>query len=79
MSAISLRLPNSLHDTIRGLAKKEQISIINQFVTLAIVEKVSALMTEEYLEQRAKRGDRGKFEAAMAKVAKVEPAEYDRL
>jgi len=78
MSTISLRLPNSLHNTIRGLAREEQVSI-NQFVTLAIAEKVSALMTEEYLEQRAKRGSRGKFEAAMAKVAKVEPETYDRF
>ncbi|HEY83695.1 MAG TPA: toxin-antitoxin system HicB family antitoxin [Chloroflexi bacterium] len=78
MSTISLRLPNSLHNTIRGLAKEEQVSI-NQFVTLAIAEKVSALMTEEYLERRAKRGSREKFEAAMAKVAKIEPAKHDRL
>jgi hypothetical protein len=33
----------------------------------------------EYLEERAKRGDRAKFEAALAKVADVEPGEYDRL
>ncbi len=78
MSTISLRLPNSLHNTIRGLAREEQISI-NQFVTLAIAEKVSALMTEDYLEQRARRGSRKKFEAAMSKVAKIEPAEYDRI
>ena len=78
MSTISLRLPNSLHNTIRGLAKAEQVSI-NQFVTLAIAEKVSALLTEEYLERRASRGSRERFEAAMEKVSKVEPAEYDRL
>ncbi len=78
MSTISLRLPNSLHNTIRELAKAEQISI-NQLVTLAIAEKVSALMTEEYLEARAQKGNRKKFEAAMAKVAKTKPAEYDRL
>ncbi len=78
MSTISLRLPNSLHNTIRGLAEAEQISI-NQFVTLAIAEKVSALMTEEYLEARAQRGSRKKFEAAMAKVAKIAPPEHDRL
>jgi hypothetical protein len=36
-------------------------------------------MTEEYLEERAQRGDRAKFEKAMAKVADVEPEEEDRL
>jgi len=42
-------------------------------------ETVSALKTMEYLEERAKRGDRAKFEAAMAKVADIEPEDYDRL
>ena len=78
MSTISLRLPNYLHDTLRELAREEQVSI-NQLIILAIAEKVSALKTEDYLAKRAARGDRAKFEAAMAKVADVEPEEYDRL
>ncbi|MCP4357951.1 MAG: toxin-antitoxin system HicB family antitoxin, partial [Chloroflexi bacterium] len=44
MSTLSLRLPNYLHDTVRDLAKQENISI-NQFITVALAEKVSALMT----------------------------------
>jgi hypothetical protein len=35
-------------------------------------------MTEEYLERRAKRGDRSKFEAALAKVADIDPEDVDR-
>jgi hypothetical protein len=52
---------------------------INQFITLALAEKIAALMTEEYLEERAQRGDRAKVEKAMAKVADVEPEEEDKL
>lgn len=78
MSTISLRLPNYLHNTLRELAQEEQVSI-NQLIILAIAEKVSALKAEDYLAKRAVRGDRAKFEAAMAKVADVEPEEYDRL
>ena len=78
MSRISLRLPDSLHNSARQLAAKESISI-NQLITLALAEKVSALMTEEYLGRRAQRGSRQKFEAALAKVADTEPAEHDRL
>lgn len=78
MSTISLRLPDSLHKQVRKLAEKESVSI-NQLVTVALAEKISALLTEEYLETRAKRGSRKKFERAMAKVPKVEPEEYDRL
>ncbi len=36
-------------------------------------------MTEEYLEARAQRGSRGKFERAMAKVPKAVPVEADQL
>ena len=77
MSTISLRLPESLHDSARQLAAKENISI-NQLITLALAEKVSALMAAEYLGMRARRGDRRKFQEAMAKVSDVEPAECDR-
>jgi len=78
MSTLSLRLPNSLHDTVRNLAKQESVSI-NQFVTLALAEKISALMTDDYLAERAKRGSRQKFDTVMAKVPDVEPLEYDEL
>jgi predicted transcriptional regulator len=78
MSTISLRLPDSLHKQVRKLAEKESVSI-NQLITVALAEKLSALMTEEYLQKRAKRGSRRKFQRAMAKVPKVKPDEYDRL
>ena len=71
MSTISLRLPESLHETVRELAKAEGVSI-NQLITTALAEKMSALMTVDYLEKRAARGDRGKFESAMAKARDAE-------
>jgi hypothetical protein len=78
MSAISLRLPESLHKSVRALALKEHVSI-NQMITLALGEKISALMTEDYLAERAKRGSRSKFLKAMAKVPGVAPDLKDRL
>ncbi len=79
MTTISLRIPNSLHTTVKQLVKKEGVSM-NQFITLALAEKVSAIATEEYLEERARRGDREKFLAAMAKIPDVEPQdERDQL
>lgn len=78
MSTISLRLSESLHRRVRELARREGISI-NQFVSTALAEKLSALMTREYLEARAKRGSRRKFDRALSRVADVEPDEYDRL
>ena len=78
MSAISVRLPESLHEAVRELAQRENVSI-NQFIALALAEKVSALKTEEYLSARAQRGSRTGFEAALDKVADVEPEDHDRL
>lgn len=54
MSTLSLRLPESLHKGVREFAEREGISI-NQFIATAVAEKLAALMTEEYLGERAKR------------------------
>jgi len=72
MSTVSLRLPNFLHKEVKSIAKEEDISI-NQFITTALAEKMSALKTQEYLEQRAKRGSREKFDNAMDKVGNNHP------
>lgn len=78
MSTISLRLPESLHGRVKELAKKEGISI-NQFITSAVSEKMSAFATIDYLEERAKRADKNNFKEALDHIPNVEPEEYDRL
>lgn len=78
MSTLSLRLPESLHRKVKELSQKENISI-NQFITSALAEKISALLTEEYLEKRAQRASKAKFQKALSKVPNVEPGEYDKL
>jgi len=78
MSVLSLRIPESLHKRARILASEENISI-NQFITSALAEKLSALDTEKYLESRAKRGSKKKFLKVISKVPDVEPKEYDKL
>ena len=78
MNALSLRLPKSMHSQLKALAKEEGVSI-NQFVTLAIAEKIGSLSALEYLEKRAKRGNRDKLIAVLDKAPDVEPEEYDHL
>ncbi len=78
MSTLSVRLPDSLHKRIKKMAEGEGISM-NQFITLAVTEKVSALMTVEYLKDRARRGNRERFEAVLGNVPDVEPEVYDQL
>ncbi len=78
MSTISLRLPDSLHESVRDLAKEDNISI-NQFVATALAEKMSALNTEKYLSERAAKGSKKKFKAALSKVKDIEPEASDKL
>lgn len=78
MSTLSVRLPESLHRKIKELAEKEGVSM-NQFITLAVSEKMSALLTIDYLKDRADKASKQKFENIMNQVPDVEPEEYDKL
>ena len=78
MSTLSLRLPNSLHNQIRVLAKRDGVSI-NQLIASATAEKVAALLTEEYLDERANRASRARYDAALARVPDVAAAPEDTV
>jgi uncharacterized protein (DUF1778 family) len=78
MSALSLRLPKSLHEQLRELAKEDGMSV-NQFIMLAVAEKVASISTIEYLQKRTKRGSREKLLAVLDKAPDLEPDESDKL
>ena len=78
MSEISVNIPNSLHRHLDEMARREGIST-DQFVATAVAEKMSALMTREYSEERGREGSREKYEAALLKVPDVEPDEHDKI
>ncbi|MFM7190396.1 MAG: toxin-antitoxin system HicB family antitoxin [Microcystaceae cyanobacterium] len=77
MSKIHVQIPDSLQKSLYDLAYRDGISI-DQFVSTAIAEKLSALMTENYLIERAKRGSREKYEAILSQVPDIEPEVYDQ-
>ncbi|MDR1016700.1 MAG: type II toxin-antitoxin system HicB family antitoxin [Coriobacteriales bacterium] len=78
MSSISIRIPDSLHRGLRDFAARDHVSM-NQFIASAIAEKMSALAAQDYLEARAARGSRTRFEQALALVPDAEPDEADKL
>lgn len=78
MKTMSLRLPDSIHRQLKLIAERDGVSM-NQMVTVAITEKTAALLTLDYLEKRAARGDRRKFDAALAAVPDVEPDPHDAI
>lgn len=78
MSTLSLRLPDSLHERARQLAEREGTSI-NQLIATALAEKISALDTVSYLEERASKGSRRAFREVLKRVPSVEPMSGDEL
>jgi predicted transcriptional regulator len=78
MTTLSLRLPDSLHKRVRELAKQERVSI-NQLITTAVAEKMAALMTVDYLKDRARRGERDRFLAVLAKASDAPPEPGDEI
>jgi len=77
-NTISLRIPSSYHRAIQEAAKAENVSM-NQLITAAIGEKLSALQTEDYISKRAAEVSRAKFDKAFAQVPEVEPEWFDRI
>ena len=78
MSTLSIRLPNSIHRHAKRLAIDEGISI-NQLISSALAEKLSALETERYLNERARRGSSVDIDSILAKVPLTEPDPSDRV
>lgn len=78
MSILSLRLPNSLHKAIKQLAEKEEVSI-NQFITVAVAEKLSSLTTVDYLKERAARANEHTFMSLLNSAPDQVPDEWDKL
>lgn len=74
MSALTVRLPNSVHESIKELAKKDGISV-NQFIASAASEKMAAFLTLEYLRKEANRGKRSDFQRFLKRVPDV-PADH---
>ena len=78
MSALSVRLPDSLHRAAREVAAKNGVSI-NQLIASALGEKIAALKTVEYLRERGQGAGADDLAAVLALVPDAEPEEYDRL
>ena len=78
MTQLNITIPDSIYNCVQALASKENMSI-DQFVALALGEKMSALMTEDYLVQRAKQGQRDKFIAVLDAAPDVEAIEEDKI
>ena len=77
-STYPLRLPASLKAAVAEISKEDGTSI-NQFVTTAVAEKVSAMKTAEFFSTRAAGSDLGAARRLLRRDGGQPPAPDDRL
>ena len=73
-----LRLPRSLKEAVERLSKEDGTSI-NQFVATAVAEKVSALQTARFFQERKARADFKAFDRIMKRRGGKPPRQGDEL
>lgn len=76
MTALTIRLPNSVHQKIKELAERDSVSV-NQFIASAAAEKMASVMTLDYLKAEAGQGRRSDFSLYLSKVPDVPAQEGD--
>jgi predicted DNA-binding ribbon-helix-helix protein len=67
MAALTIRLPNSVHQKIKELAARDDVSV-NQFIASAASEKMASVLTLDYLKAEAAKGKRSDFETYLSMV-----------
>lgn len=78
-SNVALRLQNSLLEEARRVSEAEGVAL-NQFINVAVAEKLSALRTEDYFRERAQRGDIEKAKRILKRAGRNHtPREGDEL
>lgn len=71
-SNFALRVPPSLLAEARKAADAEGVAL-NQLITLALAEKISAIRMDEYFDERARRADSAKVTRILARIGKGNP------
>ena len=73
-----LRLPRSLKDAVERLSREDGTSI-NQFVAMAVAEKVSALEAARFFADRKARADFEAFDRILKRRGGKVPREGDEI
>ncbi len=77
-SNVALRLLTSLKAEAEHVAKEEGTSL-NQFINIAVAEKLAALRTAAYFQERAARADPAAFERILARSGNELPRPGDEI
>ena len=77
-SNYALRLLTSLKAEAEKVAAEEGTTL-NQFINVAVAEKVAALRTARYFQERAARADLAVFDQLLARAGEEPPRPGDEL
>ena len=78
LATYPLRLPRSIRAAVEQISSQDGTSI-NQFVNTAVAEKLAAMATATYFEERRNRADLVAFDRLMARPGGVEPQAGDEI
>lgn len=78
VSTYPLRMPKSLKDKVARMAQRDGSSI-NQFIIIAVAEKISALETETFFAGRMKEADMDAFRSLLFRPGGEPPRAGDEL
>ena len=78
ISTYPLRLPVSLKNAVAEFSKQDNTSI-NQFVVVAVAEKLSAMKTAQFFAERRSRADPKAAVAILSREGGQPPEPEDRL
>ncbi len=77
-SNVALRLSPSLLEEARKIAKSEGVAL-NQLINVAVAEKISALRTEDFFRERARRANVPEALRILDRAGSEGPREGDEL
>ncbi|MCW5555604.1 MAG: toxin-antitoxin system HicB family antitoxin [Verrucomicrobiae bacterium] len=78
MSKLTIQLPDGVASQLRECAAKEGVTV-DQLLSSAAAEKLSAMLTVEHLRERARHAKREGFEKYLASAPDVPPMPGDEL
>ena len=78
MSTLTIQMPEGLARELRECAAREGVTV-DQLISAAAGEKLSALLTVEHLRNRARRANRDDFIAFLNGSPDVPPLSGDEL
>jgi hypothetical protein len=78
MSALTVNLPDNLHEKARQVAASKNLSM-DAFVAMALSQSLSRLVADPYLEERASRATGKGIDEFMKQVPATDSPEWDRL